>query len=127
MEMRKVALYAVTSLLVACGGGGVSDPAAALPGVWACDDGIVLTIASAGRFEWRVPPGAGPQVGFGTESSDQHRVETDGGYSLLGPWRFAGGTLELDMMGDTDRYQVSFSSSSSMTLAGPDQYSCNRR
>jgi hypothetical protein len=112
--------------LAACTSDASVDPAATLPGTWKCDDEIVLTLETDGRYEWAVLPGGPLQVGFATDESEHHRVEPDGSYSLLGRWRLSERTLELDMLGDTDRYQVAFSGHGSVSLKGPETYRCKR-
>ena len=102
------------------------DVASALPGSWKCDDGIGVALKAGGKYEWSVPAGA-RNVQFGEASSEQHRQNPDGSYVLLGDWRFKDGSLELDMMGDTDRYAVTMSSASALALRGDDQsFSCTK-
>jgi hypothetical protein len=126
MPRLALILVAMCTALAACQSGVDVDPSATLPGAWQCDDGIVLTIQDSGRYEWRVPAGESAQVGFGTAESEHHRTESDGSYSLLGAWRLDGSKLELDMLGETDRYSVAFSSPTSVSLAGPETYTCTR-
>lgn len=127
MLRRQLSVFVlVAAAITGCQGESSVEPSAAIPGAWQCDDGIVLTIKPEGKYEWRVPAGESGQVGFAETGSEHHRVEADGGYSLLGSWRLKGSTLELDMLGDTDIYRVEFASANSVSLAGPESYSCTR-
>ena len=73
-------------------------------------------------YEWRVP--LDDEATLYTESNDYIRMNADGGYSLLGKWRLNNDLLELDMLGETDRYRLDFSSETSFRIVGPDSFSC---
>lgn len=124
--LKTYSIVALASLLVACSGCSPVDPAAALPGKWSCDDEIVLTIESSGKYEWLVPPGSGVQFPMGGNGNEHVRTNEDGSYALLGNWRLKGSSLELDMLGDTDRYSIQFNSATSMVMNSDETYSCTK-
>lgn len=111
--------------LCACSSSVDLDPTTTLPGSWECDDGIVITFNSNGRYEWRVPEY--DDVTFYTESNEYIRVNEGGGYSILGGWRIDAGKLELDMFGEADRYSLNFDSDASFRMSGPDVFRCRRQ
>ena len=41
-------------------------------------------------------------------------------------WRVDSTTLEMDMLGETDRYTLKFASKTSFKMSGPDSFSCQR-
>lgn len=124
--MNRILLLCVaTYLLTGCGGAAPVDTAKALPGNWACGE-LLIGFNSDGSYDWRVPPG-GP-VHFPLGGDNKHvKVHADGGYSLLGQWRLNGNALELDSMGETDRYQLEFSSNDAMRMKADDLTQCSRK
>ena len=108
-----------------CGGAAPADPLAAFPGKWNCDDGIVFSIGTDGRYDWFVPKSDDIQFG-GTGATEHMRVNEDGSYSLLGAWRLSGSRLELDSLGETDAYTLAFSSNDAFKLSGDLDLSCTR-
>lgn len=101
------------------------DAATALPGSWKCDDGIVVTFNTNGKYEWRVPPY--DEIDYYIESNDHIRMNDDGGHSILDTWRLKSNVLEMDMLGETDRYTLRFMSETSFEMDGPDTFSCQRQ
>lgn len=120
---RTLIIVALLAGAVACSGSADVDPSTALPGTWHCDDEITLILAADGRYEWHVKHDE--DYSLYTESNDVMKM-TDEGHVLLGQWRVDGDTLELDMLGETDRYSLSFSSRSRMRIDGPERYGCKR-
>lgn len=120
---RYVVLLTVALGATACSGSADVDPATALPGTWNCDDEIRLVLKSNGRYEWHVKHDE--DYTLWTEDSEVMKM-TEEGHVLLGEWRLAGDTLELDMLGETDRYGLTFSSKTRLSMNGPERYSCSR-
>lgn len=119
--MNKImSTFGIIILLTGCSKSDV-DARAVLPGTWACSDGIVMVLNQDGTHEWQVPPGSGNSI---LGDNAMVRNMPNGGYALLGKWRVADGTLEMDMIADTDKFKVTFLSSSKMELDGPESYSC---
>ncbi len=112
-------------LVSACSSSVDVDAATALPGSCACDDGIVVTFNTNGKYEWRVPPY--DDIDYYFEGNDQIRMNDDGGHSILDTWRLNSDVLELDMLGETDRYSLRFRSETSFKMDGPDTFSCQRQ
>lgn len=124
--MTKLYLFSGLALLLgACSNSVDVDAASALPGSWQCDDGIVATFDSNGRYEWRVPAYDDTKIFF--ESNEQVRMNDDGGYSILDKWRLDAGKLEMDMFGEADRYDLSFKSETNFRMVGTDTFSCERQ
>ena len=123
--IRPYALLGVTLVLASCSGSVDVDAAAVLPGKWECDDGIVITFKPNGKYEWRVPPDDG--LILHVEDTDHIRMNDDGGYSIFGSWRLNANALEMDMLGEENRYSLSFRSESSFRMDGPDDLSCQRQ
>jgi hypothetical protein len=124
MKLRVLSVVIALAGVSGCGGSADVDLATALPGSWRCDDGLVIDLQAPGHYEWRVPPGGPVHFPFG--GNEHVRVNDDGSYALLGSWRLSGGTLELDMLGETERFNVSFGNRQSLRLRGPESYSCSR-
>lgn len=118
-------LFGVTLVLISCSGSVDVDAAKVLPGSWLCDDGIVITFNSSGRYEWRVPKY--PETEIYVESNDQIRMNEDGGHSILDKWRLSSDKLEMDMLGVTDRYELEFKSESAFRMSGPDTFTCQKQ
>ncbi len=116
-------MLAMLLIVGGCSGSANVDPAQALPGTWNCDDGITLIFKSNGKYEWHVPHN--DEYSLYAESNEFIRM-TDDGHALLGSWRQNGDNLELDMMGETDRYSLNFQSDSKMRIHGPETFSCQR-
>ena len=123
--IRLYSIIGISLILASCSGSVDVDPAAVLPGSWECDDGIVLTFKPNGKYEWRVPPD--DQLTIHVESNEQIRMNDDGGHSILDSWRLDANTLEMDMLGEADRYSLSFQSESKFRMEGPDVFSCRRQ
>ncbi len=120
--IRPYVLLGITLVLTSCSGSVDVDAAAALPGTWECDDGIVITYKANGKYEWRVPPD--DRLTIHVENNDHIRMNDDGGHSIFDSWRLNANTLEMDMLGEADRYSLSYKSESSFRMDGPD--ACNR-
>lgn len=123
-----IRFYVVTAIilsLTACSGSVEVDPASVIPGSWGCDDEIILTINPNGKYEWRVLPY--DEVTLYTEGNEFLRMNEDGGHSILGKWRLDGDILELDMLGEADRFTLTFQSQTSFRMNGPESYSCIRQ
>lgn len=120
---KYTAMLATIFVIAGCSGSANVDSAQALPGSWNCDDGITLMLKANGKYEWHVPHD--DEYSLYTESNEFIRM-TDEGHALLGSWRISGDNLELDMMGETERYSLSFRSETSMRIDGPDALSCER-
>ena len=122
--MIKLALATLAILSIAACSSSVSiDPASAIPGSWKCNDEVVVTFNGNGNYEWLVPPGPGGAQ-FAAGSEEFVRTNPDGSYALLGKWGLAGQALELDMLGETDKYVLAFESATSLTMKGPEDYVC---
>ena len=121
---RLLTQLAVVWLVGACSNSVDIGPATALPGSWTCDDGIVVTFKDNGQYEWRVPPY--DDIDYFIEDSDQVKMHEDGGHSIYDTWRVDSNTLEMDMLGETDRYKLRFASKTSFKMSGPDSFSCQR-
>lgn len=119
---RRISLFGTVLILTSCSGSVDGDAVTALPGSWLCEDGIVVTFNTNGKYEWRVPPD--DEMVLHVESNDQIRMNDDGGHSLLGNWRLNADTLEMDMLGETDRYEIDFRSSTKFRIVGPDTFTC---
>ena len=113
-------------LLSACSKSVPVDAATALPGKWNCNGEIVILLNANNTYEWQVPAG-GPVVFSQVGGNEHMRTNSDGSYALLGKWRLAGASLEMDMLGETDQYQLAFESAETMKLKGPETYSCTRQ
>jgi len=123
--IRPYASPGIALILASCSSSVDVDAAAALPGTWECDDGIVITFKANGKYEWRVPPDDGSTIHV--ENNDHIRMNDDGGHSIFDSWRLNANTLEMDMLGEADRYSLSFKSESSFRMDGPDALSCRRQ
>jgi len=53
-------------------------------------------------------------------------IDVDG-HSIFDNWRLNANNLEMDMLGETDRYSLSFKSDSNFRMDGPDALSCRRQ
>jgi len=53
-------------------------------------------------------------------------MNDDGGHSILDQWRVNDDVLEMDMLGETDRYKLEFRSDSEFQIAGPDTFTCRK-
>lgn len=109
-------------LLTSCSGPVDLDAAATLPGSWLCDDGIIITFNANGKYEWRIPSDG--EVTLYVEGNEYIRMNDDGGYSILDEWTLNGDFLEMNMLGETDRYILDFISESKFRIVGPDTFSC---
>ena len=123
--IRPYSLLGIILVLTSCSGSVDVDAAAVLPGAWECDDGIVITFKPNGKYEWRVPPD--DHVTIHVEDNDHIRMNDDGGHSIFDDWRLSANNLEMDMLGETDRYSLSFMSESKFRMDGPDTLSCQRQ
>ena len=123
--IRPYTLLGIILVLASCSGSVDVDAAAVLPGAWECDDGIVITFKPNGKYEWRVPPD--DQVTIHVEDNVHIRMNDDGGHSIFGDWRLSANNLEMDMLGEAERYSLSFKSESNFRMDGPDALSCQRQ
>lgn len=123
--IRPFSLLGIMLFLTSCSNSVDVDGAKVLPGSWLCDDGIVVTFNTNGKYEWKVP--AYDDLEFYVESNDQIRMNDDGGHSILDKWRLSSDTLEMDMLGESDRYTLEFRSESEFRMVGPDTFVCERQ
>ena len=121
---RRLAQLTLVLLLASCSTSVDVDAITALPGSWTCDDGIVVTFNDNGRYEWRVPPY--DDIDYYIEDSDHIKMNDDGGHTIFDTWRVDSNTLHMDMLGETDRYTLTFKSETSFRMSGPDTFSCQR-
>ncbi len=122
--MKKTLLpLAMGFLAGACSGSADVDAQTALPGTWKCDDDIEIVLKPNGRYEWHVV--YDDEYLVGVTDNDQLKV-TDRGHVILGEWRTTGGRLEMDMLGETDSYALSFRSATAVRLSGPENYGCEK-
>lgn len=122
---KQISLFGIILFLTSCSSSVDVDAATVLPGSWLCDDGIVITFNTNGRYEWKVP--AYDDIEFYTESNDQIRMNDDGRHSIFDKWRLNSDSLELDMLGESDRYALKFKSKSEFRMVGPDTFVCKRQ
>jgi hypothetical protein len=119
--MIKLTLATLTILsMAACSSSASVDPVSAIPGSWKCGDEVVVTFNPDGSYEWLVPPSDAVIAG----DAEFVRTNPDGSHALLGKWRLAGKSLELDMLGGTEKYELAFESATSFAMNGLDDYAC---
>ena len=116
-----VSVLLAAALAVACSKSASVDPAVDILGTWNCNDEIVVVLKADGNYEWKVPPGGAE---FPLGGNEFLRTNPDGSYVIFGKWRLSGGTLELHMLGEWDKYSLIFKSPSNLTMNGPESYSC---
>jgi len=109
---------------VACSKSANVNPPVDIIGTWGCSDEIIVVLKSDGNYEWQVPPG-GAQFPLG--GNEFLRTNPDGSYAILGKWRLSGDTLELDMLGETDKYSLAFESPTELAMSGPERYTCVKK
>jgi hypothetical protein len=119
--IKTVSVLLAAALAVACSKSASVDPSVDILGTWNCSDEIVVVLKADGNYEWKVPPG-GAQFPLG--GNEFLRTNRDGSYVILGKWRLSGETLELDMLGEWDKYSLAFRSPNAITMNGPETYSC---
>lgn len=120
---RLIVSLAVALGVTACSDSADVDSSTTLPGTWQCDDEITLILGSDGRYEWHVLHD--DDYSLHTTDSDQMKM-TEQGHVLLGQWRVSDDQLEFDMLGETDRFSLEFTSASQMRINGPENYTCDR-
>ena len=121
---KRISLLGTVLVLTSCSSSVNVDAMTVLPGSWLCDDGIVITFNSNGKYEWRVPPD--DEVKLYVESNNQLRMNEGGGHSILDNWRINAGALEMDMLGETDQYELEFKSKTKFRMVGPDTFTCEQ-